>query len=112
MAGKNETTNTYPTGDKPEQETTQVNKSSESCSTIDTLLLKLIEQELSNNNEIVKQLLLQRLSANNAAYTRTPKPLNITEVGGYYNLLSDAFGEDKSMSKQMLASALGIPYMP
>ena len=78
---------------------------------MEELLIKVIEQEINNNNDIVKQLLLQRLAANNISYTRAPKPQNITELGGYYNLLSDAFGDDKTMSRQLLASLLGIPYI-
>jgi|GEM_PF-6975926 len=78
---------------------------------IEALLIKLIEQELNNNNDVVKQLLLQRLAASNISYTRAPQPLNNTEIGGYYNLLNDAFGDDKTLSRQMLASILGIPYI-
>ena len=75
------------------------------------LMIKLLEDELRNNNEYAKKLLLQRLAADNISHVRVPVPLNITEIGGYYNLLSDAFGDDKTMARQMLAAVLGLPYI-
>lgn len=48
--------------------------------------------------------------------TRIPAPKNITEVGGYYNLISDLQAKSEEMERKklnmqmsLIASALGLP---
>lgn len=54
-----------------------------------------------------RELIAQRLAiAGDVAPSRIPAPRNITEIGGYINLLTD-YGEDEQRAR-MLAAALGI----
>lgn len=41
--------------------------------------------------------------------TRMPAPLNITEIGGYYNLLSKIEKEKTELREKLIKSVLGIP---
>lgn len=72
------------------------------------LIMKLLEQETSEEMRKIKLLLMLRaaLEANTRA-TRIPAPMNITEVGGYYNLLEKQ--KEQVLLRQMLSSALGLP---
>lgn len=72
------------------------------------LAIKLLEQETSDEMMKIKQLLLLRIALeSDIKSTRIPVPANITEVGGYYNLLADL--EEKNMLKSLISSALGLP---
>ena len=85
------------------------------------LLQTLIDRLLSNSDteelKKLRQLLLLRAALDTEVKaTRIPTPKNITEVGGYYNLLADLEEKDalkaqetRNMLKQVVSSALGLP---
>ncbi|GAB2467011.1 hypothetical protein HD599_000347 [Conyzicola lurida] len=76
----------------------------------DALLLALtdvIRGAASPEIQQAQAMLLRRLATQGDVIpSRVPAPLNITEVGGYFNLLS-TLGEDE-MRTAMLGSALGL----
>ena len=69
-------------------------------------LTEIIMSESSDDMKI-----LQRVANEVANVTpRMPAPLNITEIGGYYNLLNRMGQEETlTMRKRLVATALGIP---
>ena len=73
-----------------------------------TILLHLLERDDSPEVKQLCKLLLRRIERQTevVAPSRMPVPLNITEMGGYYNLLKK---HDESMALRMLASTLGLP---
>lgn len=72
-----------------------------------TLISKLLEQETSPEMMNTKMRILERIAnETDIKPARIPAPLNITEIGGYYNLLK----KDEKLRQQMLASVLGLPY--
>lgn len=77
---------------------------------IDSLLVQLlriiVEKELNKNDEDLKALIQKGFASLKTSQARVPAPLNITEIGGYYNLLEG----DNEMRRQLLASVLGLPY--
>ncbi len=85
------------------------------------LLMSAITQILQNESapevQILRNELMRRIvEETEVKPTRIPAPLNITEVGGYYNLISDlqAKSEEMELKKlkmqmSMIASALGLP---
>ena len=73
-----------------------------------TLLSKLLETETSAQMQKIRQLMMLRTALeSDIRPTRMPAPRNITEVGGYYNLLRKM--NQQNMMRQMVASAIGIP---
>lgn len=67
---------------------------------------KLLEQETSEEMLELRKLLMRRIATEtDIRPARIPVPLNITEIGGYYNLLK----KDEKLRRQLLASALGLP---
>ncbi|WP_295089205.1 hypothetical protein [Ruminococcus sp.] len=76
---------------------------------LNEVLIKILEQETSEETVKLKNQILQKIAMeNDTRQARVPAPLNITEIGGYYNLLCD----DPVMRRQLLAAILGLPYMP
>ncbi len=74
---------------------------------IEEVLAKILEQETTEEAATLRRLALQRVAMeNDTVRARIPAPLNITEIGGYYNLLEN----DPEMKRMMLASILGLPY--
>jgi hypothetical protein len=68
-------------------------------------LTKILESAISPEMTEVQRLILRRLAtAGDLFPSRVPAPLNITQVGGYLNLVAD----DPVLSAQVLASALGV----
>lgn len=72
---------------------------------------KLAEQvlamEMSAEMQKIRQLALLRMALEgDVKPTRIPAPANITEVGGYYNLLRKQ--KQNAMMRRMVASAVGI----
>ena len=64
--------------------------------------------ETSAQMQKIRQLMLLRTALeNDVRPTRMPAPRNITEVGGYYNLLWKM--NQQIMMRQIVASAIGIP---
>lgn len=80
-------------------------------------LAQLLESESSAESQQYKNLILKRIAEETEVKpTRIPAPLNITEIGGYYNLLEQMKVnsielEEKKLKMQMdmIASALGLP---
>lgn len=80
-------------------------------------LAQLLESESSAESQQYKNLILKRIAEETEVKpTRIPAPLNITEIGGYYNLLeqmkvNSIEMEEKKLKMQMdmIASALGLP---
>ncbi len=71
-------------------------------------LINILKQENSEEiQEIRKAILRSVLTENEIQRSRIVAPLNITEVGGYINLLTKL--RQEAMVEQMLASVLGLP---
>lgn len=71
------------------------------------LIAKLLEQEASDETRKYKELILKRIATEtDIRPARVPAPMNITEIGGYYNLIK----KDEKLRLQLLASVLGLPY--
>lgn len=69
---------------------------------------KILEQEVSDEMYKIRKLIMLRMALEGEVKaSRIPMPKNITEVGGYYNLLTKQ--KEKSMQRQLVASALGLP---
>jgi hypothetical protein len=79
-----------------------------SSSDYNSLVTKLLEMESSAQMQKIRQLILLRTALeSDVRPTRMPAPKNITELGGYYNLLRKM--NQQNMMRQMVASAVGIP---
>ena len=71
-------------------------------------LLEIIKQESSPDIIKAKNLLLRRMAEEERMIpSRIPAPINISEIGGYINLLEKHSHGD--LSYKMLASVLGVP---
>ncbi|MDI9520017.1 MAG: hypothetical protein QM308_02525 [Bacillota bacterium] len=71
------------------------------------LFSRLLEQEASEELAKLRQLILLRMALEGEVRsTRIPPPANITEVGGYYNLLTKH--NQLIMQRQLISSALGL----
>jgi len=72
------------------------------------LAAKILEQETSDEMLKIRQLIMLRAALeSDVKSTRIPAPMNITEVGGYYNLLVKQ--KQNTMLRQVVSSALGLP---
>ena len=72
------------------------------------LAAKILEQETSEEMVKLRQLIMLRAALEgDVKRTRIPAPMNITEVGGYYNLLVKQ--KQNTMLRQVVSSALGLP---
>lgn len=68
-------------------------------------LTKILESAISPDMLEAQQIILRRLALSGDLFpSRVPPPRNITEVGGYINLVRS----DLVLSAQVLASALGV----
>jgi hypothetical protein len=68
-------------------------------------LTKILESSISPEMIEAQQIILRRLALSGDLFpSRIPRPLNITEVGGYINLLEN----QPVLAQQVLASALGV----
>lgn len=68
-------------------------------------LTKILESAIAPDMLEVQQIILRRLAMSGDLFpSRVPPPLNITEVGGYLNLVQN----DPVLSAQVLAAALGV----
>lgn len=71
------------------------------------LFSRLLQQEASEELVKLRQLILLRMALEgDVKATRIPAPANITEVGGYYNLLAEQ--NQTTMLRQLVTSALGL----
>ena len=74
---------------------------------INSLLASLMQQGTDPVLVELRNLLLKRIAAEcDIKPSRIQAPLNITEIGGYYNLLAKTTNKAQ---RQMLSSILGLP---
>lgn len=70
-------------------------------------LIDIIRQESSPEAVEARNLMLKRIAmAGDITPSRIPAPLNITEIGGYINLLESI--KQENLRNRMLASVLGV----
>lgn len=75
------------------------------------LASKLLEQETSEEMAEIKRMIYRRIATeSDIKLSRIPAPMNITEIGGYFNLLMKF--NQQEMLRQTLASILGLPMQP
>lgn len=80
-------------------------------------LSKILESEASEETREIKNTILRRIAEESEVKpSRIPAPLNITEVGGYINLLEqidaptpELQAMKAKMQMSIIASALGLP---
>lgn len=78
----------------------------EEKSAIEQLAEQLVAYEKAS--QALKLKILERIAAeNDIKPSRIPAPLNITEIGGYFNLMMKL--NEQEMLKQTLTSILGLP---
>lgn len=90
---------------------------SDSNEILSSALSKILENEASEETREIKNTILRRIAEESEVKSsRIPAPLNITEVGGYINLLEQIDAptpELRAMKARMqmsiIASALGLP---
>jgi len=79
---------------------------------------KVLEQESSEEMQKIKLQILRRIATeSDIKPSRIPAPMNITEIGGYFNLMMKLKKEEEAaqqkaysdMLKQTLTSILGLP---
>jgi hypothetical protein len=71
---------------------------------------ELLRQETSEEAAKIRHFMMKRIATEGStAVSRIPAPKNITELGGYINLLT-SMREDE-MLRKTVASALGIPHL-
>lgn len=76
-----------------------------------TLAAKLLAHETGPEVQKIKLDILRRIAAeSDIKPARIPAPMNITEIGGYFNLMMKLKQEE--MLKQTLSSILGLPMQP
>jgi len=72
-------------------------------------LLEILKQESSEEAAKIRNLMMKRIATEGTVIeSRIPAPKNITEIGGYLNLLA-SIGEDE-MRRKAIAAALGLPH--
>ncbi|MCL1851224.1 MAG: hypothetical protein FWF70_07490 [Bacteroidetes bacterium] len=99
---------------------------------LETLAAKLLEQETSKEVQAIRLKILERIaSESDVKPSRIPAPKNITEIGGYFNLMMKMKKEAakeaekeaakkvkeeqkvfQDMLNQTLTSILGLPVQP
>ncbi|MDR0767053.1 MAG: hypothetical protein LBE57_01190 [Methanosarcinales archaeon] len=95
---------------------TNENKANENVSSNDQddllkLAVKLLEQEASPEMFELRKMLIRRIiMESDIKPSRIPAPVNITEIGGYINLMRQLNQEE--MLRQTIASILGLPMRP
>lgn len=71
-------------------------------------VLDILKQENSPEMQAIKLRIYERIAEeSDVKPSRIPPPKNITELGGYYNLLTKL--DDQKMQRRLIASALGLP---
>lgn len=77
---------------------------------LENVIADILAQETTEEVKSLKLRALQRIvEETDVRPTRIPAPLNITELGGYYNLLAKLEKEKIEMRIKLIASALGLP---
>lgn len=100
--------NTTAAGDSKATGTPKVPDEVKGSTEIIRQLLDILQKDNSDEMMAIKRRIYERIAEESEVKpTRIPRPLNITEVGGYYNLL-EKLGDEK-MQRRLIASALGLP---
>ena len=77
---------------------------------LENVIADILAQETKEEVKALKLRALQRIvEETDVRPTRIPAPQNITELGGYYNLLAKLEKEKIEMRIKLIASALGLP---
>ena len=77
---------------------------------LENIIADILAQETTEEVKALKLRALQRIvEETDVRPTRIPAPQNITELGGYYNLLAKLEKEKIEMRIKLIASALGLP---
>lgn len=77
---------------------------------LENIIADILAQETTEEVKSLKLKALQRIvEETDVRPTRIPAPQNITELGGYYNLLAKLEKEKIEMRIKLIASALGLP---
>lgn len=77
---------------------------------LENIIADILAQETTEEVKALKLKALQRIvEETDVRPTRIPAPQNITELGGYYNLLAKLEKEKIEMRIKLIASALGLP---
>ena len=84
---------------------------------LQSVISQLLESDEKTGAREYNAQILQRIAEeNNVKPSRIPAPLNITEVGGYFNLIEQIDTDDPALKEQkarmqlaLIASALGLP---
>lgn len=77
---------------------------------LENVIADILAQETTEEVKALKLRALQRIvEETDVRPTRIPAPQNITELGGYYNLLAKLEKEKIEMRIKLIASALGLP---
>ena len=75
---------------------------------LEKLLTQILANEADPELVRIRRLMLERVALeSDVKPSRIPAPLNITEIGGYINLLTKY--ELKGLRQQTIASILGLP---
>ena len=75
---------------------------------IQALVAKLLEHEVSPEVLEIRKMILRRIATeSDIRPSRIPAPMNITQVGGYVNLLMQL--NEQEMLRQTLSVILGLP---
>lgn len=75
---------------------------------LEQYLVKLLENETSPESLAIKNLILKRIALEgDVKPARIPAPLNITQIGGYINLMAEL--NLPKLQERTLTSILGLP---
>lgn len=75
---------------------------------LEQYLVKLLENETSPESLAIKNLILKRIALEgDVKPARIPAPLNITQIGGYINLMAEL--NLSKLQERTLTSILGLP---
>ena len=90
------------------QAATTEKKTTTEVNNLFNIAIKLLEQESSDEVLEIKKEILRRVALeSDIKPSRIPAPLNITEIGGYINLMREL--QQEELLRQTLSSILGLP---
>lgn len=90
------------------QAATTEKKTTTEVNNLFNIAMKLLEQESSDEVIEIKKEILRRVALeSDIKPSRIPAPLNITEIGGYINLMREL--QQEELLRQTLSSILGLP---
>jgi len=73
-------------------------------------LMDILKQESSEEAAKLRHFMMKRIATEGTtSASRIPAPRNITEIGGYINLLVSM--QEYEMLCKMIASVLGVPHL-